>query len=173
MLRCLLTASEWTCTVSQLRRSGTMFFLAFSAGGGDPDGPGPGGVGEPACGGKGGGREEEEEEEQEHSSPAPVCACGLEKRSRTRLAPKRGSIGQETGHVCASQSPCRSNRQWQVWGFPHLELFTHRGHRRLAHRGLGSRCDRCPQAVATETCAPWSRRRRAQGDLIRLRGSFP
>ena len=31
----------------------------------------------------------------------------------------------------------------------------------------------CPQAVATETCAPWSRRRRAQGDLIRLRGSFP
>ena len=31
-----------------------MFFLALSAGGGDPDGPGPGGVGEPACGGKGG-----------------------------------------------------------------------------------------------------------------------
>ena len=42
-----------------------MFFLAFSAGGGDPDGPGPGGVGEPACGGKGGGREEEEEEDCE------------------------------------------------------------------------------------------------------------
>ena len=32
----------------------------------------------------------------------------LEKRSRTRLAPKRG-IGQETGHVCSSQSPCGSN----------------------------------------------------------------
>ena len=45
-----------------------MFFLAFSAGGGDPDGPGPGGVGEPACGGKGGGREEEEEEEEEEES---------------------------------------------------------------------------------------------------------
>ena len=32
---------------------------------------------------------------------------------------------------------------------------------------------RCPQAVATETCAPWSRRRRAEGDLIRLPRVLP
>ena len=57
-----------------------MFFLALSAGGGDPDGPGPGGVGEPACGGKGGDREEEEEEEEEQWE------------ERLCLATKRGKV---------------------------------------------------------------------------------
>ena len=31
LLRCLLTASKWTSTVSRLRRSGTVFFLAAIA----------------------------------------------------------------------------------------------------------------------------------------------
>ena len=64
-----------------------MFFLAFSAGGGDPDGPGPGGVGEPACGGKGGGREEEEEE------GGGEKAGGRRRRRRNRnTAPQRQCV---------------------------------------------------------------------------------
>ena len=145
-------------------------------------------MGEPACGGKGGGREEEEEDEEEeeedeeeeeeedeeeerHHSPAPVCACGPGNRRRPGLAPKRGSVTRSGACVLCRGPADRTGRgkdgaSRTEHGSPVVETGvcpTGRAGLRLSVR--------CPQAVAAETCARWSRRR-AEGDLIRLLVSF-
>ena len=125
-----------------------MYFLALPAGGGDPDRPGPGSVGEPACRGKSGGREEEEEKEQEHSSPAPVCACDLEKRSRTRLAPKRGSSGNQA-RLFFTES-LQIEQAVASLGLPTLRT-VHPSWTQVSGTPGVRLSVRCPQAVATET----------------------
>lgn len=136
-------------------------------------------MGEPACGGKGGGREEEEEEEDEeeeqedeeeerHNSRVPVCACGPGNRRRTGLAPKRGSV-MRSGTCVLCRGPADRTGRGKDWA-SRTENCSPVVETGVCHTGA-SAPGRCPQAVATETCARWSRRR-AEGDLIRLLVSF-
>ena len=123
-------------------------------------------MGETAHGEKGSGREEEEE--LEHSSPVPVCASSLKKRSRTMLIPKGDRSGDQARLFFAESLQIEQanlglptlrtvHPSWtQASGAPGVRLLL-----------------RCPQALAIETCAHWSRRRRAERDLIQLHGSFP